>query len=257
MANALDVDAGGDAGDWRMAMVARLAQSVPAAYPGGPSHEVGTLVRQTSLVQTVRGELIGFTTPSAVALALDIANRASVEAAQLFEDVSYATVATPHGAGRSVEESSVPTLYNFFEQCMLSAVFSFQALEAFCNQVILRELKDALEVKRKERRVTLCPNDLEHQLSTNEKLAQVLPKIRAVPTPKGKAVWEPFKRLQQARDATVHLKASDQYSTDHDSLFFQFLSHKASEFPPAAANMIRYFYPIVDARPRWLLKLSF
>jgi hypothetical protein len=257
VANALDVDIDGNAGDWRIAAVARLAQAVPAAYPGGPSHEVGALVLQTSLVQTVRGDLIGFATPSAVALALDLASRASLEAAQLFEAVTFATVATPYGPGRNVDETSISTLYNFFEQCMLSAVFSFQALEAFCNQVILRELKDSLEVKRKEKRVTLCPNDLERQLSTNEKLSQVLPKIRSVPTPKGKTVWEPFKRLQQARDATVHLKASDQYSTDHESLFFQFFSHKASEFPSAAAEMIRYFYPVLDTRPRWLLRLSF
>lgn len=255
MPNALDVDAAGNVGDWRIAVVARLAQDVPAAYPGGPAHKAGTPVYQSSLVQTGHGELIGFVTPSAVALAMNLAIKSSVEAARLFTSISYRDVVTPHGSGLSVEQAGIPLLYDFFEQCMLSAVFSFQSLEAFCNQVILRELKDAMEVKRRDNLVSLAPIELERQLSTNEKLAQIIPKIRRVPTPKGKAVWEPFKRLQEARDATVHLKASDQYSTDRDSLFFQFLSHKAAEFPKAAADMIRYFHPGKDAWPRWLHRL--
>lgn len=255
MSSALDVDADGDVGDWRIAAAARLAQDLPAAYPGGPAHKAGTPVYQTSLVKTEQGELVGFTTPSAVALALNLAIRASQEAARLFSGVSYREVLTPDGMGRSVVQAGSPVLYDFFEQCMLSAVFSFQALEAFCNQIILRELTQAMEVKRRDKRVTLAPIEIERQLSTNEKLAQVVPKIRKLPTPKGKAVWEPFKRLQEARDATVHLKGSDQYSTDRDSLFFQFLSHRAAEFPKSAADMIRYFYPIKDGWPRWLHRL--
>jgi len=255
MPSAIDVDSGGDVGDWRIAAVTRLAQDLPAAYPGGPSHKSGTAVYQASLVKTKQGELISFTTPSAVALALNLAIRASQEAARLYSDISYREVLTPDGMGRSVEGATSHVLYDFFEQCMLSAVFSFQALEAFCNQIILRELKEAVEVKRRDKRVVLPPIELERQLSTSEKLALIIPKARKLPTPKGKAVWEPFKRLQEARDATVHLKARDQYSADQDSLFFQFLSHKAAEFPKAAAEMIRYFYPVKDSWPRWLHRL--
>jgi hypothetical protein len=255
MPNALDVDADGDVGDWRIALATRLAQDLPPAYPGGPAHKAGTPVYQSSLVQTQQGDLVGFTTPSAVAMAMNLAIRASREAARVHTTIAFRTVATPHGAGRGVEQASIPVLYDFFEQCMLSAVFSFQSLEAFCNQVILRELKEAMEVKRRDKRCMLTPIELERQLSTNEKLSQVVPKIRKISTPKGKAVWEPFKRLQEARDATVHLKASDQYSTDRDSLFFQFFSHKAAEFPKAAADMIRYFYPQQNEWPRWLHRL--
>lgn len=66
-------------------------------------------------------------------------------------------------------------------------------------------------------------------------------------------MWEPFKRLQDARDSTVHLKMRDQYTLDEDSLLFQFLSHKAGEFPKAAADMIRYFHA-PGQEPRWLLR---
>src|SRR5690606_28352925 len=137
----------------------------------------------SSLVKTDKGALVAFTTPSAVALALNVAIGASQEAARLYSEISFHDVLTPDGMGRSVEHATCPVLYDFFEQCMISAVFSFQALEAFCNQVILRELKDAMEVRRRDKRVTLAPIELERQLSTNEKLAQVLPKLRKLPTP--------------------------------------------------------------------------
>jgi hypothetical protein len=255
MPSAIDVGSADDLGDWRIAAASRLAKDLPAAYPGGPSHKAGTAVYQASLVKTKQGDLVSFTTPSAVALALNLAIRASQEATRLHSGISYREVLTPDGIGRGVEGATSHVLYDFFEQCMLSAVFSFQALEAFCNQIILQELHEAMEVKRRDKRVVLAPIELERQLSTSEKLSLVIPKVRKLPTPKGKVVWEPYKRLQEARDATVHLKAHDQYSTDHESLFFQFLSHKAAEFPKAAADMIRYFYPAKDAWPRWLSRL--
>lgn len=72
-------------GDWRIAAVARLAQDLPAAFPGGPSHKAGAPVYQTELVPTSKGEPLGFLTPSATAMALSIALGASRSAKRLFE----------------------------------------------------------------------------------------------------------------------------------------------------------------------------
>lgn len=253
MPNALDVDKEGDVGDWRIAVVARLAKAVPAAGPGAPAHPEGTPVYQSSYVKAAPGEIFAFTTPSAVAMALNVAREASAQAAKLGAIIRYDKVTTPDGVGKSASQESLPLLYGFFEQCMVSAIFSFQAVEAFCNQVISRELRLPMDVKLRGKRQTLTPSQLERLLSTEEKLCQVLPNIRDRPTPKGKSVWEPFKRLQTARDSTVHLKSRDQYTMDEDSLFFQFLSHRASEFPVAASQVIKYYFAR-DAEPRWLLK---
>lgn len=241
-------------GDWRIAAASRLAEDLPASFPGGPSHKAGATVYQSSLVETESGEHIGFLTPSATAMAFNIAIQASEKAMQLYSLLEYDEVLTPNGSGKSISNDKSKELYDFFEQCMIVASFSYQALETFCNHTIIRELSEPLGVKRRKKRLILTPLELERQLSTSEKLSLVLPKIKGIPTPKGKKVWEPFKRLEEARDSTIHLKSKDQATTDRESLFFQFLNHQSTEYPKAAADMVRYF--VREKEPRWLKSLN-
>lgn len=241
-------------GDWRISAASRLANDLPAAFPGGPSHKAGEKVYLTSLVVTEEGENIGFIIPSATAMCLNIAINANKEVEALYDLISYDSVLTPHGKGKSIPSERCDDLFNFFEQGMIVASFSFLAIEVFCNHAISRELKGPLEIERKKGVVKLSPAELERQLSTEEKLSEVIPIIKGVPTPKGKKVWEDFKRLKDARDSTIHLKSSDQATVDRESLFFQFLSGRTSGYPIAAANLIRYFLQGVE--PRWLRMLK-
>lgn len=240
-------------GDWRIAAVTILAEDLPATFPGGHSHKAGAPVYQTDHVQNSKGEFIGFIAPSATAMAFHIAIEASKKALGLYDMLTYDDVLTPHGPGKSISKERSGELFDFFEQCMISATFSFQALETFCNHTIVRELKQPMEFKRYEKCIILNPQEIERQLSIDEKLATVLPKIKNVETPKGKKVWEQFKVLKDARDSTIHLKSIDQYSantTEKETLFFQFLNHKAVEYPLSAEVMIQYF--VGNNKPRWL-----
>lgn len=240
-------------GDWRIAAAARIAKDIPAAYPGVPSHKAGSAVYQSALVQTDTGENVGFTLPSSTAMAINVAMNAGAQANKLKKMLVFDNVVTPNGAGKSVSNRVNSVLYDFFEQCMVSVTFSYQALEVFSNHTIARELKKAMTVKRRKKRILLSPEDLERQLSTEEKLSVVLPEIRNLPTPKGKQPWESFKKLKYARDATIHLKSKDQQVVDRESLFFVFLSQDPESFPRAAVEMIRYFTSTNE--PRWLSEL--
>ncbi len=243
-------------GDWRIAAAARLAKDMPAAFPGGPSHKAGAAVYHTELIQTKAGEHLAFLTPSATAMAFNVAVTASRKAKTLFEALTYDRILTPHGPGKAISNARIGELFDYFEQCMISVTFSFQALEVYANHTIARHLKDAMEVKRGKNTVRLAPPELERQLSTDEKLASVLPKIRNVPTPKGKAVWDKFKVLKDTRDATIHLKSRDTKSerdSGKEHLFFQFLNIDPSHFPKAAEEMVRHFEK--GHAPRWLSAL--
>lgn len=244
-------------GDWRIAAASRLAKELPAAFPGGPSHKVGTAVYQTELVQTPTGEYLGFLTPSATAMAFSIALTASNNAKSMYATLTYDSVLTPHGRGKSISNERIGELINFFEQYMIAVIFSFQALEVFANHTISRNLRKSMEVKRGKKKELFNPRELERRLSTDEKLALVLPKILNVPTPKGKQVWEKYKVLKDTRDATIHLKSYDLKSVNeskNDILFFQFLNIDPLEYPKAAEAMVRYFQK--EHTPRWLSALE-
>ena len=240
-------------GDWRIAAATRLTADVPAAFPGGPSYKAGTPVYQATHIER-NGGYFGFTLPSAPAMAFNVAIDSNKCAMVILRSLEFHDTLTPDGQGKGVSHDHIENLYNFFERCMISATFSFQALEAYCNHAILTKLKESMVINRGGKKVQMSPSEIERQLPTPEKLSVVLPKLYGVPTPKGKKVWEPYKRLQAARDSTIHLKAYDQYASYNESLFVKFLDGEFNEYPSAAANMIRHF--VGDDRPRWLKVLE-
>lgn len=240
-------------GDWRIAFVTTLAQDVPAAYPGGPSHRAGTPVYQSSVTKHPEHNTLGFITPSPVALALNLAFKGAQKAKKLQSALALENVATPQGSGKSVAKPNLPLLYDFFEMCMSTVVFSFQAVEVYSNHTISSYAKGPITVKRKDRWHEMTAEEVERQVSTVEKVSDILPKLLSVPTPKGKKPWEGFKKLKVARDSTIHLKSNDMSTKgfeDNDSLFFQFLNNDPTLFPKAAFEIIDYFL-VKEGEPRW------
>lgn len=246
MPNALDVDKPGDAGDWRTNMVARV--------DGDQGHyKDNDIVRQVVSATGPTGIRFGYAVPSAVALSLNIAETAAQTAETLKLKIHWQPTNAGGETAFTVTTDGLPPLYDFFEQCMLSAVFSYQAVEAFANYVIGRELTHSMKVRRGGKLKTLTPEELAKQLSTGEKLKRVLPAIRKVESPEGTAKWKRFERLEETRHAAIHLKVGDQFGKDRFTLFFKLLDMKIAEFPSAAVTIVHHYFKL-DAEPRWLLK---
>jgi hypothetical protein len=233
--------------DWRIRAVTHLAADVPAAYPGGPSHKAGALVVQATAARDVRGNNIGFTTPSAVALALNLAMRASDQAQLRRAEVRESVAVSPFGSGTSVTHETTAALYDYFEHCMTALTFSFQALEAYCNEVISDKVTAQYLFKNRRGTRSFTASEVERCLSTEEKLGVVLPDLLDIPTPKGTRMWQDFARLKELRDATVHIKSRDSVprvmkpsDLDEATLFVRFLDIDVASFPKAAVSLIAY-----------------
>lgn len=246
-------------GDWRIQAATRLAKDLPAAYPGGPSHKAGTPVHLTTSTRDSKQHSLSFVTPSAAALALSIAMKASVQAKELYGKLKLDDALTPEGKSKLISFGNVGPLFDYFEYYMIAVTFSFQALETYCNHVIANELKGTFNLQRKDEPKTFTPIELEREATTEEKLVNVLPSIFGIKSPKGKKVWQNFVKMKKARNSTIHLKSKDQYPKqdlagviDRDALFYQFLNNDPTDLPKAAVAMIRYFASVKEI-PRWLL----
>ena len=239
----------GHEADWRYAKVARISGDQEVF--GTPVKD-GTLLWQTSVTEDEFHGLVSFPTPSPAALALNIAMRTARAANEARGKVSYSGGMGDHP--KSLEKQSISMLFAYFEQCMVSAVFSFQCLEAYANQVISHVLKDPVDLPRRKGTIRLTPDEIELRASTEEKLAVVLPKVLGVPSPKGTKVWAGYKELKGVRDSTVHLKSGDHYvrgRQDRESLYYRFLNTSPLYFPRTAVRTVRHF---CSANPeRWLL----
>ena len=247
-----------DSLDWRVDAVSTLEQDLPPASPGGHSFKAGDLVYLTTLARTSKGEIFSFAAPNVSAMALNIAFSAARSANELRQQISYQTCSSQWGTAQAVAPDQLETLFAFIENCIVCVTFSFQALEAFCNYSISRNWRKPIEIKRKKKKELLNHEETERQLSTEEKLKSVLPKIYNKPTPAGKAIWERFIEIKKARDSCIHIKYRDQCSNgqtiDEGSLFFHFLGNDPTIFPSVAKEMITYFYAQED-RPRWMQHL--
>lgn len=90
----------------------------------------------------------GFVAPSVTALALSVAMKAATEANERLAEVVFNNVITPIGNGKSVQYKNIDPLFDYSEYGMVTVIFSFQALETFCNQMIANQLKGAFSLLR-------------------------------------------------------------------------------------------------------------
>lgn len=130
---------------------------------------------------------------------MNLAFSAARRAVELKAQFSFKSGLSPFGTSNSITSDQNDLLFTFFENCLVSVTFSFQALEAFCNYSISRTWRKPVEVKKGKKKETLHHEAAERSISTEDKLKSILPKIYDVPTPSGNASWERFIKLKHAR----------------------------------------------------------
>ncbi len=226
-------------GDWRIQAATTLAKSAPSLYTANVVHTAGTPVYLTTMTEDAKGNIVGFVTPSPVALALGIAIDAASKAKLLIKEIGLPEITTPVGPGKPVTTDCLPTLYDYFELCMTNVTFSFQAFETYSNQSIADKLNHPYLLERKDGTQEVSPEELQRVATTEEKLGKILPDILGTESPKGKRVWHQFKKLKTIRDTTIHLKSHDAYmkgEVDRGSLFYQFLHRRNEEYPSSRSR---------------------
>jgi len=250
--------ADGDAVDWRVRVVSRLGNDLPGTAEGAPPHKAGALIVQSTPGRDAKGRNVGFITPSAIALALDLAIKGAGRARELQAQLDQSEVVTPFGPGTSITHESTPFLYDYLQQCMTVLAFSFQALEAFCNETISAKVSGTFPLERRKVITHVTADELERQATTEEKLGTILPKLLGVATPKGSRVWNDFVDLKRTRDATIHIKSHDSNpkvtqpsDLDDATLFHRFLHADVAQWARAAVAMLDYF--AAADPPRWLM----
>jgi hypothetical protein len=209
-----------------------------------------------SVAKHKKYKYLSFVTPSGAALCLSVAIEAAARAEGIRPGLLLTPLTTWEGnRGFQIREESINDLYYFFEQSIVSVTMSFQAVEVFANAIIGRRTTKNIVVKRRTGDKDLTPTQAERELSTEEKIGQILPDILGVACPRRNRVWQYFKMLKVGRDDTVHLKSRDIYTrnnVERESLFFSYLNRDVRKFPDAAVRVMSYFFPKQDTVPRWL-----
>jgi hypothetical protein len=230
-------------GDWRLAVAVRVSRE-------GSPPEGEIAWKMTATTDRVFGSVM-FPTPSPVALPLSVALSSALKARLARNDVSFPKAMAD--GSRAAEGPQVAALYNYLEASMVAAIFSFQALEAFCNQAIARQVTEPFPIKQRKKERRLTAEQLERSLSTHDKLTVVLPRLFSTAFAGSEAAFGEYQALKDLRDDIVHLKSKDQYvrgRPDDTSVYHRMLQRDAVSFPSAAVGVMRHFIP--SGRERWL-----
>jgi len=196
------------------------------------------------LEKTLKGDTWASPPPAQLGLAI----KASEQAAALRAAINESRSVSPFGPSTNVTLDTIAELYDYFEHCMTAVTFSFQALEAYCNEVILYKAPEQYALKRKKNELLVHPTELERIASTDEKLAVVLPDLLGVETPRGGKLWRPYQELKDLRDSSIHIKSHDfppgvgkPEELNISSLFVRLLQADVMSWPKASVALINYF----------------
>lgn len=212
--------------------------------------KVGTtdLIGSVATTERLGKIVVGFGLPSAPALFLHLAHTAYMK----IKDVDPLRYFDEHPAPQGRYPDDSKALFDFFEQAISHVVFAFTALEAFANEVIPEGHVYTRPDDKKGITVTYQKEEIERNVSLDEKLQTVLPPIHSVPPPKGTQVWERFKQIKTMRDRIIHLKAADRRTSgpEDETLWGDLLRNHNRPYCDYAYEMMRHFGQAITIR-RW------
>jgi len=229
--------------DWRIYFAARVGDVVEG---DGALMKPGDLVIHLATTRTPEEGAVAVPVVSPYRLSLNIAIHAARAATTVRKNVIF----RPKAAGRKDREldlKSMPSLFDFFEQCMIAATFSYQAIETYANARITEELAEGatISLQRNEGPKAFDATELQRAASTNEKVVQVLPEITGIALDKSSTLWQDFVILNRVRDSTIHLKAKDHFIhgglVDRETLFYRLLNNRPTRYPKSALALMRHF----------------
>ena len=72
-------------------------------------------------------------------------------------------------------------------------------------------------------------------------------------SPKGKRIWNEYKKLKNIRDRIIHLKTKDRKSSGpkDDTIWKYLLNKELPNMSEVAKHLIDYFAANLDKKPRW------
>ena len=105
-------------------------------------------------------------------------------------------------------DKKVQLFYDYIEQIQIALIFSYKAVESFCNATI----PDSFIYKKKNSKgiqEVYGILEIERWIPTSEKLTEIIPEVLKCESPKALKYWSDFKELETLRNEIIHCKKSN------------------------------------------------
>jgi hypothetical protein len=241
----------------RRAMEARRraeagAQEVPdnRSIFAGVTAQDGVPVTEETLMVVIEpitlpsGAHLWFQSPHVQPFHLIEAKRLRDEAEPKRLEATTKTVRTRDGSLRPVRPAAA---FDAIHGLAVSAILCAVAIEAYASDAIRRLPDDAMvEVPTRVggETIAVMRSKLEMDwLPIGDKLHRVVPLLTARPSIKGTKAWQDFRRINQLRNALVHMKPEVLDDPSKPGPFGRLMLGEASDAPEAAAAVLEALEP--------------
>lgn len=143
---------------------------------------------------------INLSLPNEIGLSLNIFTKARDEAENLLEKLKK-----DMENNKDFYSENVSLFYDYIEQIQIACVFSYRAVEAFCNATIPNDFVYK-KTNSKGIQEIYEISQIEKWIPTSEKLTEIIPNILSCESPKQIKHWSMFKELETLRNEIIHSK---------------------------------------------------
>ncbi|MEN5171570.1 hypothetical protein ABE427_02365 [Acinetobacter higginsii] len=168
--------------------------------------------------------------PNEIGLSLNIAERSLLEAVRNNKLLSEAVADE-----KIFYKENIKVFYDYLESIQVAIVFSYKAIESFCNAIIPQDFV-YIKVNHKgiEERYKL--KEIERWIPTSEKLTEIVTSVLKCDSPKNEFFWPFFKKLEKLRNEIIHSK-----KTSSVEVVSQLFSQEIFEIIPSSMSILQYF----------------
>lgn len=192
----------------------------------------------------VNDKVIDFSAPNNISVSLSLMKKSLKSAREIFKKIALSS----SGNKIKITEELKPDFYDFFEQMQTSIIFSYIAIEGFCNAVIPEDYQFE-KFNEKGIKETWSKENIERWMSTSEKVGNILPMILKASDIKIESFWTNFKELEKLRNDIVHQKTIEKGTKLDAELYHQMLNPNVIDKITSSIKVIEFFYKIDSAHP--------
>lgn len=164
-------------------------------------------------------DLIYVNKPNLVAVYLNIADKASQEAKELYNEkiISNLEFDSKSNEFKIIDSNPDSIIFDFFEKIFIAIIFSFTAIEAFINSLIPGD--SYIEVKIKGELKKINNKYIQKNISFEEKIKYIIPQIFKIELITNKLpFWRNLTNLKKYRNELIHLKKEENIKTSAGNL---------------------------------------
>lgn len=180
-----------DIDDWRLNFVSKVAEEAVLPW-NGQKIEKGTVIKTVSVVQLDKKKFLTVPVPNATSMCLKVAYERFTEAQEI-KNTSRIRTSIKKNQSFNSDKDAIDYAELMFE----SVIMAYTSIEAFANEYIPDDFETWKNKPGKIIAERKTKKEIERFDSTSTKLAELLPMIFDIKSPKGTRCWQDFVALKK------------------------------------------------------------